>query len=95
VAFSGTGLSTSNKTVTYTYTGGALRRTDSSTGATSTLATNVYQLSLALYDKVGNSTTVLSNAKGVRIELFLRKTLARQQQTEDYLSARLTMRNIP
>jgi len=93
LAFSSTGVATSTKTITYSYSNGALYRTDSSTGATSMLATNIYQLDLQLYDRLGSNTTVLAIAKGIRMELFLRKTLGSQQQTEDYLSARLNMRN--
>lgn len=84
----------SNKTVTYTYSNSALRRTDSSTGKTSMLATNIYQLQFRLYDRIGSNTTVLSVAKGIQLEMFLRKYTAGQAQTEDYLSARLTMRNV-
>ena len=90
-------VQTGSVTVTYTYTSSAsvLKRTPSDTGITSVLATNVYNLKFALFDRVGNSTTVLSNSKGVSLELFLRKYTAGQKQTEDYLSARLDMRNKP
>ncbi len=93
VAFSGSGLSISNRTVTYTFSNNALLRTDSSVASTKVLATNVSQCTFSLYDRLGSNTTVLSVAKGIRLELFLRKSVANQQQTEDYLSARLNMRN--
>jgi Tfp pilus assembly protein PilW len=93
--FNSSGVITSSVTVTYTYTSGALKRTLSSTGSTSVLATNVYNLRFALYDRVGSNTTVVANSKGISCEIFLRKYTAGQKQTEDYLSARLDMRNKP
>ena len=95
VTFSYTGMVTSNKTVSYTFNNGALRRFDSSTGSTSMLATNIYQLNITMYDRIGNVTTLPANAKGIQLELHLRKYTAGQAQTEDYLSARLNMRNKP
>lgn len=92
-SFSSGGAILTSKTVTYAYSGGALNRTDSSTSKTSQLATNIYSLTFRLYDKVGTNTTVLANAKAVAAELFLRMYTANQAQTEDYLSARLVMRN--
>jgi len=94
--FNADGSWTSTKTVTYTYSGsqGSLKRTDSSIG-TSVLATNVSSLKFSLYDRVGTATTVIANSKGVVLEIFLRKYTAGQKQTEDYLSARLNMRNKP
>ena len=94
-AFSSAGSVVSNKTVTYTLQNGALWRTDSSTGKTAMLTTNINSVTFSLYDKLGNPTTVLSTAKGVQVDLRLRKTVMSQIQSEDYLSARLTMRNIP
>jgi prepilin-type N-terminal cleavage/methylation domain-containing protein len=93
-SFSSSGSVLASKTVTYSYSNHALLRTDSSVGATDMLASNVYQVTFRLYDRVGNYTTVLSNAKAAQLELFLRKYTAGQAQTEDYLAARLTMRNI-
>jgi len=90
-----TGTVISNKTVTYAMSGGALRRTDSSTGKMTVLATNIYQMTFHVYDKFGSNTTVLSNAKGVQVNIRLRKYVIGTVQSEDYLSARLDMRNIP
>jgi len=94
-AFSSTGGVLSNKTISFSLSNGALRRTDSSTGATSMLATNVYKLTFSLYDKVGTATIVRSTAKGVQVDIRLRKSVMNQIQSEDYLSARLDMRNKP
>lgn len=94
-AFSSSGGVTSYKTVTYSMNGGALYRTDSSTGRTSRLATNIHQLTFSLYDRLGNPTTLTSNAKGIQVDIRLRKYVVSQIQSEDYLSARLNMRNIP
>jgi Tfp pilus assembly protein PilW len=93
-AFDNTGSVISNKTVTYSYSSGILWRTDSSTGKTTGLASNVVQLTFSLYDRLGSNTVVLSNAKGVQLNIKLRKTVTNQIQSEDYLSARLDMRNI-
>jgi hypothetical protein len=82
------------KTVRYDYTNQALVRTDYSTGQVWMLATNIYQLKFKLYDRVGNQTTVLSTGKAIQLEMFLRKYTGSTAQTEDYLSARLTMRNV-
>ena len=94
-AFSATGSVISNKTVTYTLDGSALKRTDSSSSKTSTLAAHVTQLDFALYDHLGSNTTLLSSAKGIQVNIRLRKQAGNQSQTEDFLSARLDMRNIP
>jgi prepilin-type N-terminal cleavage/methylation domain-containing protein len=94
-AFSTTGSAISNKTVTYAVNKGALWRTDSSTGKTSMLSTNISTLTFSLFDKLGTNTTTLSTAKGVQVDIKLRKTLMSQIQSEDFLSARLDMRNIP
>ena len=68
---------------------------DSKTGQTSLLATNVQQLTFSLYDRLGTNTTVLGNAKGVQVNIHLRKYVLSQIQSEDFLSARLEMRNKP
>jgi Tfp pilus assembly protein PilW len=94
-AFSATGIVISNKTVTYAMKSGALWRTDSSTGKTVRLTTNINAVTFSLYDRLGNSTTVAGTAKGVQVDLRLRKMVMNQSQSEDYLSARLAMRNVP
>ncbi len=93
--YSSGGWITNTATITYTYTSGMLQRTDALTGSTAVLATNVYNLKFSLFDRVGSNTTVIAAAKGVSIELFLRKSTAGKYQTEDYLSARMNMRNKP
>ncbi len=92
-AFSYQGIVTSDKTVTYAVTGAKLYRTDTGTGKTSLMANNINQLTFTLYDRVGSNTTLLTVAKGVQVELKLRKTVMSQVQTEDYLSGRIEMRN--
>jgi hypothetical protein len=94
-AFSATGSVISNKIVTYAMRSGALWRTDSSTGKTVMLATNINTLTFSLYNRFGTNTTVLSSAKGIQVDIRLRKTVMSQIQSEDYLSARLDMRNVP
>jgi hypothetical protein len=93
--FSSSGAVTSYKTITYSINKGALYRSDSSTGKTSMLATNIYQLNFKLYDRIGSNTTVIGTAKGIQLDIKLRKRVVSQIQSEDYLSARLDMRNKP
>jgi Tfp pilus assembly protein PilW len=93
-AFSASGVILSNKTVSYTYDGSnILYRTDSSTGKTAPLAYNIYQLTYTLFNHVGSNTTLVSAAKGIQLDIKLRKTMMNQTETEDYLSARFDMRN--
>ncbi len=93
--FSNTGSAIAQKTVIYSISNGTLYRTDSATGTTSALAHNIYHLQFQMYDKVGNPTTLTSHAKGIQVDIKLRKNVQRQFQTEDFLSARLDMRNVP
>lgn len=96
IAFNASGGVISNKTVTYTLVGGALFRTDSATGSTKRMVTNLYnQVLFKLYDKLGSNTTVTAVAKGIQLELKFRKSVVSQIQSEDFLSARLDMRNVP
>jgi prepilin-type N-terminal cleavage/methylation domain-containing protein len=92
--FTASGGVSSSKTITYAVQQGALYRTDSTSG-TRLLATNIHALTFSLYDKVGSNTTVLSTAKGIQLDLRLRKRVLSQIQSEDYLSARFDMRNKP
>ncbi len=93
-AFNSSGGIISRKTVAYFIRYGTLYRADSDAGATSALARNIYDLRFEMYDKVGNPTTLTSNAKGVQVDIKLRKNVQSQLQTEDFLSARLDMRNV-
>jgi prepilin-type N-terminal cleavage/methylation domain-containing protein len=95
LAFSSSGVPTATKTITYTYTSGKLLRTDSSTGTTAMLATNIYNLKFRMFNRNLSNETILANAKSIQLEVFLRKYTANRAQTEDYLSARLDMRNKP
>lgn len=92
-AFNNSGIAISNKTVQYTYQRGALYRYDSSLGYNQMLATNIYFLSYSLYDRIGSNTTLTSVAKSIAVEIRLRKYTISQIQSEDYISARLDMRN--
>jgi prepilin-type N-terminal cleavage/methylation domain-containing protein len=94
-SFNSSGGITGSKTITYSMSNGALYRTDSSTGFTDRLATNIYQLTFTLFDRNTNVTAQVSSAKGVQVDIKLRKTVISQIQSEDYLSARWDMRNIP
>lgn len=93
--FDSTGGVTNSATVTYSTSAGALYRYDSRTGNTDMLASNINQLTFTLYDLAGNAITngVTSNAKGIQVDVKLRKTVGSRAQTEDFLSARYDMRN--
>lgn len=93
VAFDNAGMVTSNKTVIYQLSDGKLLRYDSAAGGSKVLAQNIQSLTFHLYDRQGSNTTVISNAKGVQVDINLRKRVISQVQSEDYLSARLDMRN--
>lgn len=101
--FTSSGSVNGTKTVTYTYTrtisngrtNGWVKRFDSSTGVTSTLATNVYFLEYRLYDHLGTNTTLVNSAKSVSVEMKLNKFVIGAVQTEAYISARMDMRNKP
>jgi Tfp pilus assembly protein PilW len=93
-AFNSSGTVISNKTVSYTTSGGKFSRYDSSTGKTDLLASNIKGLTFTLYDNLGNSNGVTtSTAKGIQLDIKLRKTVMSQVQSEDFLSARYDMRN--
>lgn len=93
-AFNGSGGVISNKTISYTTSGGGLYRLDSSNGNTDMLATNINQLTFTLYNLLGNTNGVATNtAKGVQLDIHLRTSVGSRIQTEDYLSARYDMRN--
>lgn len=91
--FTSSGAVSGVKTITYSYSSGSLYRTDSSGGGMVMLTTNILSFALNLFDKAGNTTTVTSSARGIQLDMTLRKRVVSQQQTEDFLTARLIMRN--
>jgi len=93
--FTATGTISGTNIITWSYTNQALRRTESITGLTRTLATNVTSLTLSLYDKNGSNTATLSSAKGVQIDIHLRKDVQSRTVSEDFRSARFDLRNVP
>jgi Tfp pilus assembly protein PilW len=97
IGFSSSGSSfgavTDTASVTYSTSAGALYRSDSRTGNTDMLATNINLLKFTLYDLTGRTNAALSAVKGIQVDIHLRKTIGSQAQTEDYLSARYDMRN--
>ncbi len=94
-AFDSAGKIASTKIVTYSVTNGVLYRNDSSTGLTDSLATNIVTLTFTLYDRVGKTTTRTNTMKGIQVDIKLRKYVMSQIQSEDFLSARWDMRNMP
>lgn len=95
VAFSSSGAVLSNKTIRYFSNAGAFYRWDSAVGVTNKIAANINQLTFTMYDRLGVPTANLSVAKGIQVDIKLRKMVVNQIQSEDFLSARLWMRNKP
>jgi len=93
-AFDTSGNVTASKTVQYYVSGGALYRNDSSTQKTDMLATNINTVAFTLYDLNGNTSSVTAaSAKGVEMDINLRTSIGSVIQSEDFLSARYSMRN--
>ena len=84
---------TTTATYTFSSSGHTLSRSDST--STMLLATNVKLATFTMYDRSGSNTMVLGVAKSVQLDLLLSNRVVNLQQTEDYLSARTVMRNIP
>jgi hypothetical protein len=72
-----------------------IREVDPSSDPAQTLATDVSTVTFTLYNRVGTPTTNAVEWKGCHVEIHLRKTLVGTVQTEDYLSARVIMRDKP
>ena len=85
---------TTTATYTFSSSGHSISRSDD-TGNTTQLATNVNNAVFTLYDRSGSNTAVLSTAKSIQLDLFLSNQVVKLRQTEDYLSARTVMRNVP
>ena len=89
------GRVTASNQVTHVYQGGSWYRIQGSTGQTTLLAKNVAQLTFSLYDTAGNVTTQARRAASVQLIAVLKKNVQGNNQTADFLSARLRMRNAP
>lgn len=80
--------------VTHLGSGSRWYRSDTvSGGGTRCLADNVTQLSFSMFDAAGNSTTQATAAVSVQVDAVLQKRTRDKNQTSDFLSARLRMRN--
>jgi Tfp pilus assembly protein PilW len=93
--FSATGDPVGTMNIRYYQNGTNLVRHVLTTGASTTLVRNASTVSFKLFDRLGQSTSLTASAKGCQVEIKLRKTVAGTAQTEDFLSARLTLRNKP
>ena len=82
-------------TVTYTFSSGAHTFTRSDPTSTSQLATNVNVAKFTMYDKLGTNTVSTNTAKAIQLDLIVSNRVVNVRETEDYLSARTVMRNIP
>jgi prepilin-type N-terminal cleavage/methylation domain-containing protein len=87
------GRVTASNQVTHLVQGGSWYRIDGNTGQSTLLAENVAQLTFNLYDAAGNVTTQANRAVSVQVSARLEKSVLGKSQTEDFLSARLRMRN--
>jgi hypothetical protein len=102
LSFDAFGVVTNDKTITFFTTGSALYRTDSATGTTSLLTTNVDYIKFTLYDRDGEditaTTAVVSNAafhtvKGMKMAFKLKGSVIKGATAEDFSSAIVQMRN--
>jgi Tfp pilus assembly protein PilW len=93
--FNAQGDPTGTMNVRFAQSGKHFYRHVLTTGASFTLCSNVSTVSFQMYNRLGQSTSLTSNAKGCQLDIKLRKTVAGTAQTEDFLSARLTLRNKP
>jgi Tfp pilus assembly protein PilE len=94
--FTSKGSIMGTKTVTYLYTNSALYRTDSLIGVQKLQATNCYSLTFTIYNKTNlviTTTNALNTAKGVQLDMSLRKYVGSQSNSEEFRSARICMRN--
>ncbi len=94
-SFTSAGAVSTSKSVRYYRQGANLIRQDVTVGTSETLSNSVQTLTFTMYDRVGTSTSLTANCKGVQVDIQLRRTVQSTQQTEDFLSARLMSRNKP
>jgi prepilin-type N-terminal cleavage/methylation domain-containing protein len=87
------GQVTASNQVTHLYQDGSWYRIDGNTGQSTLLAENVAQLKFSLYDAAGNVASQANRAVSVQVEARLEKSVQGKNQTADFLSARLRMRN--
>jgi hypothetical protein len=96
-SFTVAGKAAGSNNVTYVFTNSALWRIDSSVCSTGLLATNVINAVFALYgtNGVALASNTVVGAKGVQLDLNLRKYVVSQANSEEFRSARVCMRNTP
>lgn len=94
-SFTAAGVISTTKSIRYYKSGSNLIRQDVTAGTSETLSNSVQSVTFTMYDRVGNSTSLTSNCKGVQVDIKLQRTVQSTQQTEDFLSARLMSRNKP
>jgi Tfp pilus assembly protein PilW len=95
VSFTAAGAVSSSQSIKYYKQASNLIRHNVTLGTSETLSNNVQTVTFTMYDRVGNSTSLTANCKGVQLDIRLRRTVQSTQQTEDFLSARLMSRNKP
>ena len=96
ISFNSSGAITNSKTYTYELVGRHVNRCDADLWPKKTrIADDVDTLTFTLYDRVGQSTSLTTICKGCQLDIKLRDSVMSMQETEDYLSGRLVMRNKP
>jgi len=87
------GVNSGTMSVRYRQVGTSLIRENLTSGGSRTLATNVSTLTFIMYNRLGNAVSVTNLSKGLQVDVKLSKSVMGVVQTEDFLSARLVMRN--
>ena len=82
-------------TVTYTFSSSGHTFSRSDPVNTTLLAANVNLAMFTMFDRSGTNTILTNVAKSVQLDLTMSNNVGNLRQTEDYLSARTVMRNVP
>ena len=95
VATNFTGGAPLTTTVTYTFSSSGHTFSRSENGNAAVLAANVNNAVFTMFDKLSSNSVLTSTAKAIQLDLTMSNRVVNTRQTEDYLSARTVMRNIP
>jgi prepilin-type N-terminal cleavage/methylation domain-containing protein len=93
--FDAQGNLSGTKNIKYSLLGTSFVRQDLTANQSKTLAFNVSSVSFMMYNRLGQYTTLTAACKGCQVDIKLLKTVVGTRQTEDFLSARLMLRNKP
>jgi prepilin-type N-terminal cleavage/methylation domain-containing protein len=93
--FDAQGNLSGTNSIKYSLFGTSFVRQNLTANQSQTLAFNVSTVSFMMYNRLGQYTTLTAACKGCQVDLKLKKILVGTTQTEDFLSARLMLRNKP